>query len=118
MLMPTRSSESTERSSTSRVSGPITTSAGMRATVRTIWGTTMLLAKYLDEGGKAAVGVVDNDRLVPIVGETRIGAILGAPDADDRILAALSSSTTATPLSAARLLAPIDDHEVWGAGVT
>ncbi len=65
------------------------------------------------------VGLLDDDRLRPLgAGPQRLSALLHDDDVAGRINELLSAGGSVVPLDAARLLAPLDEQEVWGAGVT
>jgi 2-dehydro-3-deoxy-D-arabinonate dehydratase len=82
----------------------------------------MQIAKYLDSVGQPRAGVVDAGRIVPRLD------IAGRPATLSVLLTALQSGRidalrvdfTDQPveLDTAHLLPPLDNHEVWGAGVT
>ncbi|HEV3167766.1 MAG TPA: fumarylacetoacetate hydrolase family protein [Isosphaeraceae bacterium] len=80
----------------------------------------MQLARFTAEaGGGPRVGVLEGDRIQVLGGpELRLCDLLHAPDVSGRIQAMQAQSREVFPLSAVRLLAPIDAQEVWGAGVT
>jgi 2-dehydro-3-deoxy-D-arabinonate dehydratase len=79
----------------------------------------MRLVKFRSKPASAPqVGVIWEDQIRPIEGIQRIGDLLNGLDAEDRILQAVEASTTLLPLASVSLLAPIDSHEIWGAGVT
>lgn len=77
----------------------------------------MRLVKYINPAtGAAAVGLLDGPSVVPLGEGGRLDAYLHADDP----AAAVAAARRGDPLQldAVKLLAPIDDHEVWGAGVT
>ena len=84
----------------------------------------MQLAKFLPPAGTTPqVGVVRGDRVRTLVPEpgaagARLGDWLHPPDAAARRAEGLARGGPEYPLGAVSLLAPIDAHEVWGAGVT
>jgi 2-dehydro-3-deoxy-D-arabinonate dehydratase len=65
------------------------------------------------------VGVVQGDQLIPVgEGESALSDILHVGDPTAALRALLASAERAVAISSVRVLAPIDDQEVWGAGVT
>jgi 2-dehydro-3-deoxy-D-arabinonate dehydratase len=65
------------------------------------------------------VGVVQGDQLIPVgEGESALSDILHVSDPTAALRALLASAERAVAISSVRVLAPIDDQEVWGAGVT
>lgn len=74
----------------------------------------MKLCKFRDGSG-ASVGLVEQDKVVPLSGVT-LTELLEAAD----VAAAANAATKGTPLSLAEveLLAPVDQQEIWAAGVT
>jgi 2-dehydro-3-deoxy-D-arabinonate dehydratase len=78
----------------------------------------MKLAKFLtDADPTPRVCVLDGDRIRPLAGAGRLSDLLSADDVAGRVAASLGGGPD-LPLEEARLLAPIDAQEVWGAGVT
>ncbi|MFM7844157.1 MAG: fumarylacetoacetate hydrolase family protein [Planctomycetota bacterium] len=81
----------------------------------------MKLAKYRSSAGVVAVGIVDGERLIPLnlsAGPCRsLRELLDSPQ-PAQLAQSLALTNAAVPLSAVTLLAPIDDQEVWAAGVT
>lgn len=78
----------------------------------------MKLAKF-KQGGQTHVGVVDGDQVAPLVLTTELpnlAAIIDSPDA--RAAVDSLKRNDPTPLADVQLLAPIDQQEVWAAGVT
>jgi 2-dehydro-3-deoxy-D-arabinonate dehydratase len=83
----------------------------------------MQLAKFIPPVGTTAqVGVVAHDRVRTLVAAdgagTRLGDWLHAGDAGAGLAEALARGGPEYPLREVALLAPVDAHEVWGAGVT
>jgi 2-dehydro-3-deoxy-D-arabinonate dehydratase len=80
----------------------------------------MKIAKYVTAGDATPrVGLLDEDRLRPLgAGPSGLSLLLHDEDVGGRVRALLAAGGPPVPLSAARLLAPIDAQEVWGAGVT
>jgi 2-dehydro-3-deoxy-D-arabinonate dehydratase len=65
------------------------------------------------------VGVVHGDELVAIGrGEAMLTELLHSHDPVAKIRGLLASSTRSFPIQSIRVLAPLDEQEVWGAGVT
>ena len=80
----------------------------------------MKIAKFVTpDNDTPQVGLLDDDRLRPLgAGPVRLSVLLHDDDVEGRITRLLSEGGSPVPLSAVRLLPPIDAHEVWGAGVT
>ena len=79
----------------------------------------MRLLKFFEpETARTRVGVLEGDSVRPLRGSKRIGTILHALDPFAEIERRLEPQRPPLPLSRVRLLAPVDDHEVWAAGVT
>lgn len=81
----------------------------------------MKLVKYRVPGGRQGVGSLDDDRLVPLDLEGRqYNSLFDILEADDPLEVAdfLLDATQAVPVARVSLLAPIDQQEVWAAGVT
>ena len=77
----------------------------------------MRLVKFEDPTtGQPAVGLVEGDRVVPLGTGGLIGAFLHADDPAGAVASAGRGDSL--ELATLKLLAPIDAHEVWGAGVT
>jgi 2-dehydro-3-deoxy-D-arabinonate dehydratase len=65
------------------------------------------------------VGVVEGDQLITVgQGEGALSEILHARDPTATLRALMASAKGPVAISSVRVLAPIDDQEVWGAGVT
>jgi 2-dehydro-3-deoxy-D-arabinonate dehydratase len=81
----------------------------------------MKLAKYRSATGADGVGVVSRDEITPLDlegGQYRnLFEILEADDPYE-VVSLLSSGQVAEPLAGVNLLPPIDQQEVWAAGVT
>jgi 2-dehydro-3-deoxy-D-arabinonate dehydratase len=69
-------------------------------------------------GRPPEIGFVSGDEVHLIDGVTQIGALLNAPDMEDRLAAAVARSHRIVSIANVQFLPPIDSHEVWGAGVT
>jgi 2-dehydro-3-deoxy-D-arabinonate dehydratase len=81
----------------------------------------MKLAKFaVFPGGPPHVGRVEGDAIVPLdLGAARVSCLAELLDLDDpRSVAARLPSGHALPLASIALLPPIDQQEVWAAGVT
>jgi 2-dehydro-3-deoxy-D-arabinonate dehydratase len=77
----------------------------------------MQIAKFQSSDGPR-VGRVDGDQLRPLSASATLFEIFEADDPQTAIETALNSTDAAIALADAQLLAPIDQHEVWAAGVT
>ncbi|MEM9643864.1 MAG: fumarylacetoacetate hydrolase family protein [Planctomycetota bacterium] len=78
------------------------------------------LAKFLDSSQRVRIGIVEGDRLVPLVARGEIESLFDIIAADHPIGAAESLSKGAA-ISAdenVNWLPPVDQQEVWAAGVT
>ncbi len=80
----------------------------------------MRIAKYLAGSDSVPwVGVIEDDRLFPVgQGVSLLTELLEAEDLEQRLAKAKSASVSSLSLQNVQLLAPLDAHEVWGAGVT
>lgn len=83
----------------------------------------MRLAKYRDQTGAVAAGVFDDCLLRPLdlrraEGPQTVADLLAAPDPTALAYQLFNPAGTVVPLSAVTLLPPIDEQEVWAAGVT
>lgn len=80
----------------------------------------MRIVKYLAEGEpKSQVGLLVGDAVQPLaVGDEALSAILNASSPEREVERLSIPGAETVPLSAVALLAPIDRHEVWAAGVT
>jgi 2-dehydro-3-deoxy-D-arabinonate dehydratase len=80
----------------------------------------MKIAKYRLPNGENGVGRVQDEELIPIDlhGQYRNLFEILETDAPYEVVNFLSYGQTPIPLSAVHLLPPIDDQEVWAAGVT
>jgi 2-dehydro-3-deoxy-D-arabinonate dehydratase len=81
------------------------------------------LAKYRNQRGEVAVGVFDGVALRPLMlprpkGPRTLAELLAAPDPTSLVYQLLDPSVTVVPLTGVTLLPPIDEQEVWAAGVT
>jgi 2-dehydro-3-deoxy-D-arabinonate dehydratase len=65
------------------------------------------------------VGLIQGDHLIPVgEGEGALTEILHAADPIATVRGSLTSAKDPIAISSVRVLAPLDDQEVWGAGVT
>jgi 2-dehydro-3-deoxy-D-arabinonate dehydratase len=83
----------------------------------------MRLVKYRDAEGADAVAVLDGKSLRPLdlsrrSGPRTLAALLAGPDPAALVQQLLDPSVTVVPFSHVTLLPPIDQQEVWAAGVT
>lgn len=81
----------------------------------------MKLIKYLSHSGAALVGQLDGDRVIPLdLSRSPFQTLADILEADDPEQAAgsLLDPRRETPATDVGLLAPIDQQEVWAAGVT
>jgi len=79
----------------------------------------MQLARFTaGTGADARVGVIEGERLRPLVGVARLTDVLHAPDPEAMVHAHLHPGGDRHDLGDVDLLAPIESQEVWGAGVT
>jgi 2-dehydro-3-deoxy-D-arabinonate dehydratase len=83
----------------------------------------MRLAKYRRADGAAGVGVLADDHLRPLdlaqqPGLSTLADLLAAPEPSTLLDVLLASAAKPLPLSAVALLPPVDQQEVWAAGVT
>ena len=83
----------------------------------------MKLAKFLDAAGHVRVALVEADRLQPLRppsrgGPASLAALLHDPRGGEQATEFLDREAEPIGFASARLLAPIDSQEVWGAGVT
>lgn len=79
----------------------------------------MQLVKFLDETtGRPALGLIEGETIRPLRGSRRLSTILHANDPTAEVARRLDSELAALSLGSTRLLPPVDDHEIWAAGVT
>lgn len=81
----------------------------------------MRLVKYMREGAGAAVGRIEGDQVLPLgLSGGQYHSLADILEADDPLQIAhfLSEDRGGIPLAQATLLPPIDQQEVWAAGVT
>ena len=81
----------------------------------------MKLCKFCDADGRAGVGCWEGDRILPLsLGDGPLGSLADIFEADDPAAAAVSlrDASRAMPVADVQLLPPIDQQEVWAAGVT
>jgi 2-dehydro-3-deoxy-D-arabinonate dehydratase len=82
----------------------------------------MKLCKFIDRTGNDAIGRIDDDYVLPLSlagGQYRsLFDILEADDPNEVVQFLTDRTTKAIPLADVHLLPPIDEQEVWAAGVT
>lgn len=83
----------------------------------------MRLAKYRGPDGDVLTGVLDGTILRPLAlprpqGPRTLADVLAAPDPTSLVYQLLDPAVTIVPLAGVTLLPPIDQQEVWAAGVT
>ena len=80
----------------------------------------MRLAKYLDVATQTPrLGLIEENLLRPLKTDiTHLAEILFAADPAASLKAGVDTSAAPIAIASAQLLPPIDDQEVWGAGVT
>jgi 2-dehydro-3-deoxy-D-arabinonate dehydratase len=79
----------------------------------------MKLCKVQTKAGTTGVGVLDGEGVRLLSGQaTTLSGILHGTDPTALVSALLDPKQPALPLTDVRLLAPVDQQEVWGAGVT
>jgi 2-dehydro-3-deoxy-D-arabinonate dehydratase len=82
----------------------------------------MKLAKFIDPQGQSSLGVVEGEAVRPLslaAGQYQtLTEILEAPDPAEAVRFMLDASAKPWPLDKVTLLPPIDEQEVWAAGVT
>jgi 2-dehydro-3-deoxy-D-arabinonate dehydratase len=78
----------------------------------------MQLAKFLDATGTVRVGLVGQGRLRPLAAGLSLAEILHDPRGGAQAEELLDPHAEPVSLDSAKLLAPLDRQEVWGAGVT
>jgi 2-dehydro-3-deoxy-D-arabinonate dehydratase len=82
----------------------------------------MKLAKFLDAHGQPALGLVEDDGIRPLSlagGQFRtLTDILEAPDIREAIGFLTDAAAKKLPVGSVALLPPVDNQEVWAAGVT
>lgn len=78
----------------------------------------MKIAKYISRVGVPRLARVEADQLVPLVAEAKLFDLLEGKDPAEVAEAAIDGREKPIQLAEAKLLAPLDEHEVWAAGVT
>lgn len=75
----------------------------------------MKLCKFKNADGPSLVGLVDGDQITPLTGTTLTQLL-----ESENVAAAVSAASKGEPIAIdqATLLPPLDDQEVWAAGVT
>lgn len=77
----------------------------------------MQIAKY-NSNGNERLGRIDGERLLPLAADARLFDLFEHSNPGAAIEAASDPAAEPMPLADVQLLAPLDDHEVWAAGVT
>lgn len=80
----------------------------------------MQLAKIRLTDGRTAPAIVDGESIIPLTGSEVYRTLADILESHDPagVARSLASSSGMQPLARTRLLAPIDEQEVWAAGVT
>jgi 2-dehydro-3-deoxy-D-arabinonate dehydratase len=78
----------------------------------------MQLCKMKSPDGGSAVGVLDAGRIHSLDAPATLSGLLHADDPRKAIQSLLEGAGAGVPVESATLLAPLDDQEVWAAGVT
>ena len=80
----------------------------------------MRIVKYTQsDPASAAAGLLQDDQVIPLATGTHcLTSLLHSADPTSTIAGLRARAGAAIPLSAVQILAPIDNQEVWGAGVT
>ena len=80
----------------------------------------MQIMKFtIDDEPIPRIGVVQGDALIPVgLGDGSLTGLLHSADVAARIRSLLASPNPPFPIRSVRVLAPLDEQEVWGAGVT
>lgn len=77
----------------------------------------MQLARVV-HGGKPSVAILEGDRVRLLAGVQSLSDLLHATSPSDAVRAARVRATSVAPLADVTFLPPIDQQEVWAAGVT
>ncbi len=80
----------------------------------------MRIIKYQqDNQDSVAIGLVQADHVIPLAtGVHCLTDLLHSPDPASTVAGLIKTAGDPVPLAAIQILPPIDDQEVWGAGVT
>jgi 2-dehydro-3-deoxy-D-arabinonate dehydratase len=82
----------------------------------------MKLAKYRGTNGKDSIGLVEEDRILPLESSGNqyqtLSDLFEAEDRAGALSFMINRSVESLPLSTVQLLPPVDRQEVWAAGVT
>jgi 2-dehydro-3-deoxy-D-arabinonate dehydratase len=80
----------------------------------------MKICRFRNMVGGIAIGLVQDEMITDLsaAGIETLAAILNAEDLPELIKRSASSAPPAVPVSEVQLLAPVDQQEVWAAGVT
>ena len=78
----------------------------------------MKIAKYITRAGVPRLARVEADQLVPLVAEAKLFELREGKAPTEVVETAIDVREEPIQLADAKLLAPLDEHEVWAAGVT
>ena len=78
----------------------------------------MQLCKVRRPGGEASVGILETGRVRLLNGAQTLSAVLHAADPAGHARSLVRPDDPGAPVESLSLLAPLDDQEVWAAGVT
>jgi 2-dehydro-3-deoxy-D-arabinonate dehydratase len=78
----------------------------------------MQLCKVQRPGGETAVGVLEGGRVRLLSGPHTLSGVLHAADPAGMARSLVQAGDPGVPVESLSLLAPLDDQEVWAAGVT
>ncbi len=78
----------------------------------------MQLAKVRRASGEIGFGAVRDNTIHYFSWPSTLGDLLAAPDPVDLAKSQLAASKASDPLSAVKILAPVDQQDIWAAGVT
>ncbi|MCE9533140.1 MAG: fumarylacetoacetate hydrolase family protein [Planctomycetes bacterium] len=78
----------------------------------------MQLARVRRANGEIAFGAVHNERISIFAWPGTLGDLLASPDPAGLAGQLLAASKATEPLASLKVLAPVDQQEVWAAGVT
>lgn len=81
----------------------------------------MQIAKFRDQGGRALAGIVEGEFVIPFASSASFCALTQILESDDPLATANSlrdATANSLRLTDVELIAPIDQQEVWAAGVT
>src|ERR1043166_3941317 len=78
----------------------------------------MRICKVQLANGQTALGWIDDANVIRVLTANSLVSLLHAPDPIRAVNQAANMDQTAVPLSEAKFLAPVDQQEIWAAGVT